>query len=871
MSSQNTFRHLSVPSNGDAQAHYRELQILHAISNTISDTVDLKIMMERILDQALEIGRFDIGVICLLDPTAEFMEPVASRGYQDPTNVQGHRKKMDAYTPGAGSTQVIADKAVHVVDLSQTDGMRTLKKEGICTVVAVPLGNHEEVLGVIQLGSQTPREFLKSDLQLLQAIGDQAGIAVQKARLYEETKKAEAALENKARELARSNADLNRSAEEIKFAKERLEKVNSLLTAQAAELAKSNEEVRARYQELQTLQAISQTILDYVDLKVIMEVILYKAFELGKFEIGLIRLLSPTGDVLEPVASRGYRDTENFDRHRKTNKDRFTARVTAQVIAQQEIRVEDLTSTDGFRTFRREGVQSLVTVPLRTQHDVLGVIHLGNRTHRTFRASELRILDAIGRQAGIAIQKIRLYEQSKQAQAALAEKAEELARSNTELQETNRMLSALHAVASATSQSLELDRVLQAAIAKINDIFHFDATRIHLYDERTDEIVLSASLDNHPDRFNKDRSFRRGQGVVGQVVESGKPVIFEDVESDPLYQQLSGTKVTGQFGYRFFAVLPIQGKLTCLGTLACVGAAPRKLTPSENQLLEAIADQIAVAIENSKLYERIGEKIQELQQKTSELAQANKAKDEFLSIISHELRTPLNVVLGYSRLLKEGIFGEINAGQKKALETVLARADDQLLMINSVLQVTKIEAGAVSVANQEINLSELLDEVRATYDLLRNKELTLHWDYSSQLPLIKTDRDKLKHIFQNLVNNAIKFTEKGKITIDVRYILDSMVLEFKVSDTGVGIPQEKLPLIFEMFRQLDSSSTRRYEGVGVGLYIVKKFTELLGGNIDVQSEPDKGSTFTIRIPCEVTSSEHSAGTTYLYRDRASIY
>ena len=98
-----------------------------------------------------------------------------------------------------------------------------------------------------------------------------------------------------------------------------------------------------------------------------------------------------------------------------------------------------------------------------------------------------------------------------------------------------------------------------------------------------------------------------------------------------------------------------------------------------------------------------------------------------------------------------------------------------------------------------------------------------------------------------------------------------MVLEFKVSDTGVGIPQEKLPLIFEMFRQLDSSSTRRYEGVGVGLYIVKKFTELLGGNIDVQSEPDKGSTFTIRIPCEVTSSEHSAGTTYLYRDRASIY
>jgi signal transduction histidine kinase len=434
VSGQSGWKHVTLPSDGDVPARYRDLQTLYAISKTILDTLDVKIMMERILDHALELGQFDLGVICLLDSAGKSMEPVASRGYSDPKNVEGHRKKMDAYTTGAGSTQVMADKAVHVVDLSQTDGMRTFKKEGVFTVVAVPLRSHEEVLGVIQLGSRTRRDFLNNDLQLLKAVGGQAGVAVQKARLYEETKKTEAALEKKAAELARSNADLNRSAEEIKLAKDKLEKVNSLLTAQAAELAKSSEDVRARYRELQTLQEISQTILDSLDLKVMMEGILNRTCELGGFDLGLIRLLDSTGEVLEPVASQGYQDPANLDRHAGSSKNKSVARVAGQVIAQQEIKVEDLTATARFSTFRREGVQSVVTVPLRTQGEVLGVIHLGSRTSREFATSDLGTLDAIGRQAGIAIQKARLYEQSKQAQADLAKKAEELARSNTELE-----------------------------------------------------------------------------------------------------------------------------------------------------------------------------------------------------------------------------------------------------------------------------------------------------------------------------------------------------------------------------------------------------------------------------------------------------
>lgn len=182
------------------------------------------------------------------------------------------------------------------------------------------------------------------------------------------------------------------------------------------------------------LQEISQTILDSLDLKVMMERILNRTCELGGFDLGLIRLLDSTGEVLEPVASRGYQDPANLERHRSSSKNKSMARVTGQVIAQQEIRVEDLTATARFSTFRREGVQSVITVPLRSQDKVLGVIHLGSRTSREFAANDLRILDAIGRQAGIAVQKTQLYEQSKQAQADLSKKAEELARSNTELE-----------------------------------------------------------------------------------------------------------------------------------------------------------------------------------------------------------------------------------------------------------------------------------------------------------------------------------------------------------------------------------------------------------------------------------------------------
>jgi two-component system cell cycle sensor histidine kinase PleC len=208
----------------------------------------------------------------------------------------------------------------------------------------------------------------------------------------------------------------------------------------------------------------------------------------------------------------------------------------------------------------------------------------------------------------------------------------------------------------------------------------------------------------------------------------------------------------------------------------------------------------------------------------------------------------LNVVMGYSQMLQYGVLGQLNPEQQRAVEKVIARSKDLLRMINEILQVTSIEAGKTKVEMQEIDLVDLLDDLRSSYEVGLEKDLAFNWDYSMERRAIRTDAEKLKHILQNLINNAIKFTDKGHVAVSVRCCREAKMAEFKVEDTGTGIEEDLLPSIFEKFRQLDSSSTRNHEGAGVGLYIVKKYTEMLGGKIHVESAVGKGSAFTVTLP-----------------------
>lgn len=264
--------------------------------------------------------------------------------------------------------------------------------------------------------------------------------------------------------------------------------------------------------------------------------------------------------------------------------------------------------------------------------------------------------------------------------------------------------------------------------------------------------------------------------------------------------------------------------------------------------------------ENSRLFRELEQNVEELQQKSSDLERANKAKDEFLSVMSHELRTPLNAVIGYSGMLKDGILGEINSQQVQALDQVLDRARDQLKLINSILQATQIGAGKVKLIRRDVDLAEFFSELKSRYEFPIKKDVTLQWQRSGELPILSTDEDKLKHILQNLIDNALKFTEKGRIVVSVQSIGETGAVQFKVTDTGVGISAEMLPVVFEKFQQADGTENRSFEGVGLGLHIVKTFTELLGGKVDVESEEGRGSTFTVTLPARSAREENRLST-----------
>jgi signal transduction histidine kinase len=169
-------------------------------------------------------------------------------------------------------------------------------------------------------------------------------------------------------------------------------------------------------------------------------------------------------------------------------------------------------------------------------------------------------------------------------------------------------------------------------------------------------------------------------------------------------------------------------------------------------------------------------------------------------------------------------------------------------MINEILQVGSLQAGSVQAYFQTTNLNDLFGDLQSTFDAFPKGAITLIWDFPNNMSTVKTDGDKLKHVLQNLIHNAMKFTEDGSVTVSARCYDE--YIEIAVKDTGIGIAQEKLPVIFDMFRQVDSSRTRSHGGVGVGLFIVKKYVELLNGKIEVESAPGRGTAFRVRIPSD---------------------
>jgi signal transduction histidine kinase len=473
-----------------------------------------------------------------------------------------------------------------------------------------------------------------------------------------------------------------------------------------------------------------------------------------------------------------------------------------------------------------------ITRPIRELHDGVKFIRSGNLDHQV----EIKTADEI---ESMAHEFNTMAKELKAFHSMLEQRVEQ----------RTQELSALFDVTTTVNQSLELHPVLQEVIKKISDIFHFDTTRIFLFDNERENLHLQASFEKHPELWGQTRIIRRGQGINGKVAETGEPIIFEDVQHDSRYKKLSHTKGIDKLGLRFFALFPVKTKNLCVGTLLCAGAQPRHLTDDEIQLLASMANQIGVAVENANLFAAIRNKSTELEKANLELQEASRIKSEFMAAMSHELRTPLNVIMGNVELMKDRFFGEITQGQEKSLTQIVHHAQVLLKLINNVLALTQIEAKKMSCDFAMTEVEEVIGHVKTYAEQLnRNGRLEILWNVEPNLPTLVTDEVKLEEILQNLIGNAYKFTSEGKIEIRVRDLKDRRRVEFAVADTGMGIDKDDLEKIFEEFHQLKEAHTGHFDGFGLGLNIVKKYLALMGGDIHVDSEPGVGSTFTFTLP-----------------------
>ena len=430
------------------------------------------------------------------------------------------------------------------------------------------------------------------------------------------------------------------------------------------------------------------------------------------------------------------------------------------------------------------------------------------------------------------VERIKRLAKQKEEQARQQQKAAE------EIKRERERLEVLHEVNVAVTSTIDSKRIPDIFLEKA--LFHlpYAAAMVRLRDQETGLVETAASKGITTEFLTSADVLALADGNL----EAQFRLTIGDIFEEPRIRNLT---LFCQEGLGSFIKLPMAANEEMLGSVVFFTQQEHDFNEEEIAFLSTLAGQVAIAIYHSRLFDQI-------QRRAEELRQANKAKDEFLGVVSHELKTPLNVISGYSSMLSEGMLGEITPIQEKALQTVSRQTKELHNLIDSVLQVNSIEAEMLQAEFQQVNFWEFLSELRAFYDYPLAKDVKLVWEFRTDLPIVFADRGKLRHILENMINNAIKFTGQGTVTVSARYLSNRKVMEFKVTDTGIGIPKEWWPSIFERFRQVDSS--RVYGGVGLGLYIAKKYAALLGGRIQVESKLGQGSTFVLRIPCQSQSS-----------------
>jgi signal transduction histidine kinase/hemerythrin-like domain-containing protein len=640
--------------------------------------------------------------------------------------------------------------------------------------MSVPVLRGDIPIGAISVSSVEPDRFTDRHISLLKTFADQAAIAIENTRLFNELE-------------------------------ERLEQQTATS---------------------EILQVISESQTDILP---VFKAISENARKLTHGMSGIVGLVK--GNLVDLAFSDSV-SPDLYRVHRKgfprpIGKDTAAGRC---ILSRKAAYVADVDKDPdyGIKDIARLGRwRSIVSVPMKHEGNVLGVVTVVGAEPNMFSQRQISMLQTFADQAVIAIQNTRLFNE-------LQSRTGELARSVEQLR-------SLSEIGQAVNSSLDLQEVLSMIVKNAVQLAGTEGGTVFEFDEENGGFRLRATygVPSNVVEAMETTPLRPGEGATGRAAAIGAPVQIPDLRADAAYSG-SLRQPLDEAGFRSLLAVPLLREGRVLGSLAVARKVPGEFAPEVIDLLQTFAGQSTLAIQNARLF-------REIAQKSHELEEASQHKSQFLANMSHELRTPLNAILGYTELIADGIYGEVPEKINGVMERVQASGQHLLGLINDVLDLSKIEAGQLTLSVDEYSFHDVVHSVISGVEsLAAEKHLKLTTDLPDDLPPGRGDERRIAQVLLNLVGNAIKFTDSGEVAVRVTALDSTFVAS--VSDTGPGISREQQELIFDEFQQVDSSSTREKGGSGLGLAIAKRIVELHGGRIWIDSALGKGSTCSFSLP-----------------------
>jgi signal transduction histidine kinase len=655
---------------------------------------------------------------------------------------------------------------------------------GYRTMLAVPMFRDGVPIGAISLARRERRPFPEKQIALLQTFADQAVIAIENVRLFKE------------------------------------------LETRTAELTRSVGEFRA-------LGEVGQAISSTLDLQTVLGTIVARATQLAGVEAGVIYEYDEQQEVFEPRATHHLE--EEIVHTLVTAPVRKGEGATGRLAEVREpIQWPDIRTTTLQGKVRdvllRVGYRGLLAVPLLREDHLIGGLTVIRKAPGEFGPEIVQLLTTFATQSALAIQNARLFR--------------EIEEKSRELEALSRNMEQLYRLSTAMQEPLSLKEQLGRVLETATRIGLLDRIYVWAVSPEGDKLVNLAGAGFAEDESKQFEGFAIPlveAGAMYRSLREGRPLLFDD--ENPLSRDLYLKPQYLLKGLRTsrFLIIPMIARGEPVGVFAGDNKpSGRPIARETVELLQTFASHAAVAIANAHLFRTIEEKSRELEV-------ASRHKSEFLANMSHELRTPLNAIIGFSEVLAEGMFGDVNEKQTEYLNDILESGRHLLSLINDILDLSKIEAGRMELEATDFDLPGAIENAlilvreRAT-----RRGISLGRTIDERLGVTRADERKVKQVLLNLLSNALKFTPEGG-RIDVRATICDDSAEIAVTDTGVGIAPEDQEAVFQEFRQVGTAA-KKVEGTGLGLALSRKFIELHGGKIWVKSQVGEGSTFTFTLP-----------------------